>query len=215
MTTRWLLIGAALLCGCAPQSPQPTAIATPVTVGQTGNAPACAITPRDVSLPAQIYAAPDLASSVIGVLPYGSWLMAAERAEQWYVIAVPGSEIDGGFVQPAYVTLTQPCDCHGLCGAYDALPDQRLDCRVTWQDGTTLYHQPRSTAALAMGGAPRGRGSVVAVVDGGWYGFDPAVAQADNQGMERFQWVQDQGNLMFEGAQCDQLPILIYTPLTP
>lgn len=74
----------------------------------------------------------------------------------------------------------------------------------------TAYYQP-STSAEVFGetGADLQAVAMARTADG-WIGFDPGVAQADNQGLARLRWIlPEAGNLSFDPPGCDtRLPIV-------
>lgn len=87
--------------------------------------------------------------------------------------------------------------------------EETVICDATTQAGLQVYRWA-STVSDVFGNAQTGMTlAIQAETPDGWYGFDPAVAQAPNFGLDRLRWVQPPaGDLEFE-AGCPGLPVVL------
>jgi len=88
------------------------------------------------------------------------------------------------------------------------LPDEAAGpCLLMPDDTLTLFVRP-SPASDEFGIAAPGEAlRPTATAEGGWLGFDPAVAQAANVGPFRLRWVAPDGPFTLTGA-CRTLPVI-------
>lgn len=218
----------AILAGCnlpsgtpAPiDTPEPTS--APYSVSQAEPGPACSVAQRpELSVAGQnIHASADDTSTVLGILPAGNWVAVTQRVTGWYQVSLPGTPVDGGWINRGGVLLAQDCSCYPDCAVFEPQgPVSAITtCMLNLPAGTTftIYYQPDTTSdvfatisdgvtatALARTGPPDR-----------WIGFDPGVAQADNIGMDRLRWVLPEPDLIvLDGPACDALPMYEYLPV--
>jgi hypothetical protein len=86
------------------------------------------------------------------------------------------------------------------------------DCIITTSADTLVYVQPNFTTVFGTLPAKSSVKATAKTIDG-WYGFDPGVAQAGNQGLDRLRWVpagNPAGNSMTTSAGCQSLTTVSY-----
>jgi hypothetical protein len=84
-------------------------------------------------------------------------------------------------------------------------------CELVAVDEVTVYERPH-IAAEVFGTMVEGfRVQPQARTADGWWGFDPAVAQAANVGVFRLRWVQETAAVRLEGS-CGEVPEVVAPP---
>lgn len=183
---------------------------TVYTVSQNGERPACSVTP--VNSAVDIISEPG-GGIVSGRLPADQWVQVSQRNDEgWYQVTDGGTPVDGGWIAPRGVNLQQPCACGPHCMIFETIsPESNItDCEVAFTDGefVRVMFLPDETASVfAVSTAGDDAAGLALARTDGWIGFDPGVAQADRQGMERLRWVHDNGDATISGEHCANLPV--------
>ncbi len=88
---------------------------------------------------------------------------------------------------------------------------EAVPCELVAESGVTVYERPDPSAEV-FGTMPSGfRVTVQARTADGWWGFDPAVAQAANVGVFRLRWVPGDSAVRPEG-RCDSVGEVVGPP---
>jgi len=171
-------------CACGPACAgiqQPTAVGVcTITVGSAG---------------ATAFTKPSASAPQFGFLPPGTTMQPSARtADNWYGFdpgiaqaGVTGLDRLRWVLADSYISLT------GDCASVPPVPILWLtpvptECIIVPGTVVTTYYQPSTSAQVFYTGAVD-HAEIVGQV-GGWYAFDPAVAQAPNVGLYRMRWVQ-------------------------
>jgi hypothetical protein len=84
-------------------------------------------------------------------------------------------------------------------------------CELIAVEQVTVYERAHVTAAVFGIMAAGDRVQPQARTADGWWGFDPAVAQAANVGIFRLRWVQETASIRLEGS-CGEVPEVMAPP---
>jgi hypothetical protein len=86
-----------------------------------------------------------------------------------------------------------------------------VPCELTASGNITLYNRPDTQAQVFSTVGSGFQQWLIALSPDGWYGFDPAYAQAANIGPFRLRWVPPTGSYSLSG-NCEALPVLEWVP---
>jgi hypothetical protein len=147
-------------------------------------------------------------------MPASRWMIATNfSTDGWYQLHNVSPLIDGAWVAGGDVALQQPCACGPNCVKFETADDVEdldiTDCNVAFKADTLvdIFFLPDEESNI-FGSTTAGddaAGLALARTDDGWIGFDPGIAQAGFEGMQRLRWVRED-LVSISGSQCGDLP---------
>lgn len=92
------------------------------------------------------------------------------------------------------------------------IPSKTGPCTLSVTQDVVIYNRPSLDAEIFSTLSPDYPVHPSGWIEGGWWGFDPGIAQAANIGVFRLRWIKEGQGVILDG-NCDQ--VQVYEPVPP